>query len=98
MGEQRLKVGDWVTGMAANGDGIKHGYITYVMNYWGKAVVAVVQPDYSIKELNCYMSDIQKCGIVVYSNDLKDLMELALYYKDYDWCKRIANSRVYNSY
>lgn len=92
---ERLKVGEWVTGMSCNGDVIKDGYITYTMNYWGKAIVAVVQPDNSIIEYNCYTCDLERSKLVVYSKDIKDMLELALYYKDYEWCHRLVNFKVY---
>jgi hypothetical protein len=90
--EDRLQVGDWVFGMDCWGNVIKNGYVIHIMNGWGKASVGVVKNN-KVEVSQCYLCNIEKRPDFLHTIDKKDMMELALYTKDYEWCAVLAGPK-----
>jgi hypothetical protein len=88
--KKELQVGDWVYGMDCWGNVIKNGYVVHVMRNWGKASVAAVLPGNKINISQCYLCNIEPRDNFLYTDDKKDMMELALFTKDYEWCRALA--------
>lgn len=87
--KEEFKEGEWVKGLDVWGNVVK-GYVIHYMKNWGKVSVANVLPDYKTEVVQCYSCDIEKLPMFLTTQDRKDLHELALQVKDFEWCKHIS--------